>query len=463
MLLAFLQLAYWLGVRRYFVSLEEAVMPAAQLTHERVVAIPFGSFGVDGLAFVVSGREELALTADRLRMHGVDPTWLVRWLAGFETTIPDRLTLDLEGVRATPALLGALRANNGGAGLMLPFEGFGCHQEPLLLDADYENLGWSTPQLDLNLTLRRDRARAHMMIEARVDRSPAGVLRLAVAFADVPAAGIPLHADLGGARLLQLALDYDEQGALAERNGYCANMVADNESDFATEHLHRLHEWLGGHGLVPDEPIWTAYRTWLGEGGPVQLELAPAQAVAFEEYPQFAPPDRLRLLGIDVRFGHGAPVRVEATAIRQGQQTFRPLPSLEAIDQAEIPQLRMLSAGIPDSIVFDQVGATSESTSPPDDIDMPPAMPPTIIKPAQPQEPSSEPTFTPIEFSELSTHTGRWVRVSTVNGHRYRGLVLDATADAVELEIRRYGGGARLPIPRDQISEIDLVSRETVD
>lgn len=463
MLLALLQLAYWLGVRRYFVSLEEAILPVARLTHERVVAFPSGGFGVDGLGFAVNARQELALGADRLRAHGVDPAWLVRWLLGFETAIPDRLMLEVEGVRATPALLGALRARSGGAGLMLPFEGFGCHDDPLLLDADYETLGWSSPRFDLNLSMRRDRVRGGLTIDARIDRAPAGVARLVVAFADVPEAGIPLRADLGGARLLRLTIDYDEQGALTERNGYCASMVAEKEKDFVTEHLRHLHAWFGGHGLVPDEPIWAAYREWLGEGGPVRLEMAPAQVVAFEDYPQFSPPDRLRLLGIDLRLGQGDPVRVEATAVRQGQQAFRPLPSLEVVDQAEVPQLRMLHAGIPDASAFDEIDEMNESTLSSSEADVPPALPPAIVKPARPLAPTNEPSFTPIEFPELTVHRGRWVRISTINGNRYRGLVLDATADAVELEIRRYSGGARLPIPRDQISQIDLMSVAVLD
>ena len=61
-----------------------------------------------------------------------------------------------------------------------------------------------------------------------------------------------------------------------------------------------------------------------------------------------------------------------------------------------------------------------------------------------------------IAFAELQDQLGRLVRVRMVTGNRYSGRVLGATDDAVELEIRRYGGTARLPISREQIERIEI-------
>lgn len=65
-----------------------------------------------------------------------------------------------------------------------------------------------------------------------------------------------------------------------------------------------------------------------------------------------------------------------------------------------------------------------------------------------------------IASPELDMNLGRQVRIGTVSGNRHSAIVLDATADAVELKICSYGGGARLPIARDQISEIELVTSD---
>lgn len=429
LLLALLaQLAYWLGVRRYFQGVADALAPVAELEHGGIDAFPPGRFALRDLRFTVRGRPELSLSARRLAVTADDAGWLLRWLAGASGRPPARLGLVLDEVRASPGLRRALRAKAAGGGWMLPFEGQGCAADGLLGEADYADLRWLDESIALVLQHRHDPVARQQHIGLRVDRLPAGVLTLDLLLAEVPQAGVPATADLGGARVERAQFGFDPGGLVQARNRHCA---AGGEVDaFVEAHMEALHGWLGGHGLVPDEPVWQAYRNWVIDGGELQLEMRPAPGVAMSEYGQFAPEDRLRLLGLVMRVGDAATVPVEATGTRgRAAHPYRDLPSLPAepvVDDAQV------ATGAPEAAV-----------------EPAPARPATA--------PARVPAPRPLGFEELDRHIGARVRLATVGGNRYVGTVLAVTADAVELEIRRYGGRARLPVPREQLARIELL------
>ncbi len=462
LLLALLQLAYWLGVRRYFVSLADAVAPVAVLTFDRVSAFPPGELGLDAVRFTVAGRDEHALTADRLRARSGDLEWLARWLVGLDAGAPDALTIRLEGIRADEALVRQIRHRSDAVGFVLPFEGVGCGSGHTLTASDYVALGWDDGSMDVQIDLTHDPAARRLTIVLQTDRHPAGRVRAQMHFADVPEEGMVLAAGLGGARLERVEVEFDDRGALARRNAHCAiaNDGVDRD-DFIATHLKGVHDWLRMQGVVPDEPIWAAYRDWVAMGGPIQLIATPAQGVRLQDYGQFAPEDRLRLLGISARMAGGEPVPVEATAARPAGVAFRALPPLADID----PQQAFDPAPIVDADALVADDASIQSST-----DVAESVPDTgtrgALSASAPQvvRPATDPaaggsrvttTYRVIGFPELAMSLGQRVRIDTVNGNQHRGVVLDATADAVELEIRRYGGGARLPIARDQISRIE--------
>jgi hypothetical protein len=474
LLLAFAQLLQWLAVRRYFEGIATAVAPVATLGWAGIDAFPPGRLGLSGARFAVADDEALAIEAEHVAIHGEDPLELLLWSTGLREQAPEPLTLRLRGVRISQALLARLRPASG-AGFVLPFEAFGCAATEAgmavaLTAADYEALGWATPRFDIDARIERDRNNRRLVVGMAVDRIPAGSLRIELAFADVDDAGIRWRADLGGARIERVTVAYEEQGALAARNAHCtAHAHGGDAAAFQAQHLERLHEWLRGHGLVPDEPVWAAYRRWLDTGGPIELVAEPAPGVPLAAYGEFAPEDRLRLLGVSARVAQGEPVPVEAMAVRRAGAPFRPLPPLTQLDPHEA--FERSSAG--------DAGTDADPADPADPLDTPgddaasagdaaiaadpPATPPasapapTSATGSLPVVPAVEPQPVAIGFAELAVHLGRRVRVETVAGNRHQGIVLDATADAVELEIRRYGGGARLPIARDRIRSVELM------
>jgi hypothetical protein len=476
LLIALLQLLYWLGARRYFASLADAVAPVAQLRFDRVVAFPPGQVGLDGIRFDVAGRGDPDLRADRLRARSDDIAWWLHWLAGRATDAPQALVIELQGVSASNALLGHVRQRADPVGLLLPFEGVGCHGAAALAAHDYAALGWLDWRVDLRLDLVHDHAARRVDVDLRVERKPAGALRAQLRFADVPDSGLPLVAGLGGARLERVEIVLDEQGALAQRNAHCAMPDDDAGDAFIVTHLEQVHAWLQSRGVVPDEPIWAAYREWVTIGGPIHLVAEPAQGVKLAEYPQFAPEDRLRLLGISARMGAGDPVPVEATAARPAGDAFRVLPLLSDIDPDHAFAPIEIREALPDSAFAEVAEEIPESGRPAED-DSLDSVDPDVgnadegsaaratsslpeIAVATPPVRASSAGISTIGFPELAMHLGQRVRIDTVNGNHHRGVVLDATADAVELEIRRYGGGARLPIARDQISRITVVDEQ---
>lgn len=458
LLLVILQLAYWLGVRRYFVSVADAVAPVAALRFDGVAAFPPGQLGLDGLRFEVAGRDDLVLTADRLRARSDDLAWLGRWLLGLDSRAPDELVIRLEGVRASDALIRQLRHQSDALGVVIPFEGVACGDSATLTDDDYAALGWNNAGMNLQVDLLHDPAARRLQVAVRIDRTPAGVLHAQLDFADVPDGGIVLTAGLGGARLERMAMDYDEQGALARRNDHCATTHDQGDGNtFIAAHLKGVHDWLRAQGIVPDEPIWAAYRGWVTTGGPIRLVAEPAQGVRLQEYAQFAPEDRLRLLGISARMANGEPVPVEATAARSDSAAFRPLPPLSDIDPLEAfhPAEPVDTPVFPlsDVVVEASVDSVDTNAAVVGDTGSPASPGGTARSSRTPPRPTT--VYEVMSFPELALSLGQRVRIDTVNGNQHRGVVLDATADAVELEIRRYGGGARLPIARDQISRIE--------
>lgn len=425
LLLALLaQLAYWLGVRRYFEGVAAALAPVAVLTHGGIDAFPPGRFALRDLRFTVRGRPELSLSARRLSVAAGDPAWLLGWLSGGAGRAPARLHLVLDGISASPALRRALQARADGAGWLLPFEAQGCNEAGRFDDRDLAALGWQAQSASLVLQHRHDPVRREQQVGLRIDRAPAGVVTLDVLFAGVPPSGVAARADLGGARIEQARLGFDPGGLVTARNRHCAG---DGEvGAFVEAHMEALHGWLGERGVVPDEPVWQAYRNWVMDGGALQLEIRPTPGVALAEYGQFAPEDRLRLLGMVMRVGEAATVPVEAIGLRAAGAGYRDLPA--------IPEPPPPAAG-PDAV--------AETVAEPA-----PVPAPAQERPAAPR---------PLAFEELERHVGARVRLATVGGNRHVGTILAVTADAVELEIRRYGGRARLPVAREQLVRIELL------
>jgi hypothetical protein len=424
LLLASLQLVYWSAVRREVMSLVSAVAPVATLSYDAIEAFPPGRLALRGVRLAVKRRDSLHLYADRVALDNIDLEWLLRRLAGLAHAPVRQLGLQIDGLRPSADLLTAVRGRAGALGVALPFEAVGCKAEAVFDELDYQALGWQEPALDVRLNWVRRPAQREVDIGLRVDRHPTGVLQAELNLVDVSERSSPLSPGMGGARIDQVTVRYDNAEALAQRNAYCADQ-SQAAGDFVAAHLRDVHELLRGMGVVPDEPIWAAYRTWLEHGGMLTFTAEPAPGVPFSEYPAFAPEDRLHLLGLSLQVDQGAPVPVEAIAARPAAVEFRPLP----VEPEPIPD-PLVGTGAAENIVD-----------------------------AAPATPQGRPvtTLVPIGFDEVGNHHRERIRIATLAGGRHTGIVLGSTADAIELQITRYGGAARLPIARDQISRIELV------
>lgn len=448
LLLLFAQLLYGLAVRRYVDGLAATVAPTLALSYERLDIFPPGRLGLRDVRLEVVGQPALSLHADRLALRTEDRAWLITWLLGRNDGPGRDLGLHLDGVTVSAALLAHWRERAGPVGLTLPFEGVGCGNGNDVLTADdYARLGWAAGRWNLSLRLHHQPIDRRMDLDWRIDREPPAVLRGSAIVLDVPSTGLPLRSDLGGARIERLEIRYDELGALSQRNRHCGQ----GNNGFIERHRQRLHAWLGTLGLVPDEPVWAAYGQWLEHGGELELIARPARAIGFEDYHQFAPEDRLRLLSLGLRVGDQPAVPVEAVASGV----------LIAADFSPLPDL----PGEP--VDFDQ---TFEAEAEPSDwSDWPApdqaAEPVQAVAEQEPEETAPAPprpqlVYRAIEFDDLVDRRGDRVRVTTLGGNRHNGIVLAATADALELQITRYGGGARLPIAREQIARIERMHVE---
>lgn len=456
MLLFALQLLYGLAVRRYFDGLAAAVAPVAELRYALIEAFPPGRFGMREVSFRVAGAPQLELRAERALLRSQDRTWLLSWMFGQEPGLGRDLGLRLEGVRISPQLLARLRGHLEPVGLILPFEGMACGDGVRSLsEADYGALGWNHPRWDLDLRLGYRASERRLDLDWRLDRDPPGVVFGQAVLTNVPSSGALLRPDLGGAHVELLNLRYQEQGLLAQRNAHCGNGDGSGLT-FLERHQQQLHAWLGELGMVPDEPLWNAYGYWLRHGGELELIARPAQAVAFDDYHRFAPEDRLRLLALSLRVADQPPVAVEAVASGVLLDVdFSPLPDLPgefvSFEVAEVPD---------DSADWDPLRETDDGVVFDDDeleLDADEA----VAEPrAVPAPPRPRLVFRQIEFEQLAGRRGERVRITTLGGNRHSGVILDATDDALELQISRYGGGARLPIARDRIQLIELVRIE---
>ncbi len=442
LLLASLQLVYWSAVRRQVRQLAEAVAPVADLSYENIDAFPPGSLALNGVRLSVRGFESLHLQADRVALHHLDRLWLLGWLAGREQPPVRRFALQVDGLNPSPAMLQALRRRAGALGLTLPFEAVGCADGGTFGHDDYAVLDWQALRLDLLLDWRRRPELRRVDIDLRVDRHPSGVLLAQLGFVEVSERNGLFSRGLGGARLDSASLRYDNDDALRQRNQLCAAR-AGADADFHAEHLRRVHELLRGLGVVPDEPIWEAYAAWSAQGGTLTLTAEPAPGVSFSEYPAFAPEDRLRLLGLALQVANGEPVPVEAIGAHTGAVAFRPLPE-------DLEQVPGMDAGQDDGGSAPPAGGGDPPGEQAGAATVVPAPRPGIVARA-------------IAFDELGSHHGGQVRIATVSGGRHVGVILDSTSDAVELQIVRYGGAARLPIVRDQISRIELLEHADPD
>jgi hypothetical protein len=86
---------------------------------------------------------------------------------------------------------------------------------------------------------------------------------------------------------------------------------------------------------------------------------------------------------------------------------------------------------------------------------------PTVDR-LQPQPPAPR-DYDVINFSALSSYSGRFVRLLTTTGKKVEGRIIGVDGTAVGLRIQKAGGTAELQIPRSIIYEIQLPHRHSND
>ena len=61
-----------------------------------------------------------------------------------------------------------------------------------------------------------------------------------------------------------------------------------------------------------------------------------------------------------------------------------------------------------------------------------------------------------LEYAALTSHTGRFIRLTTTTGKKVEGHIIGADAANLMLRVQQPGGAAELQIPRAVIVEIQL-------
>jgi hypothetical protein len=110
--------------------------------------------------------------------------------------------------------------------------------------------------------------------------------------------------------------------------------------------------------------------------------------------------------------------------------------------------------------------ATPKAVDPPADSALTSGPPPPagstlalVWKPSLERLPSAAPPprdYDLIEYAALTSHTGRFIRLTTTTGKKVEGHIIGADATNLMLRVQQPGGAAELQIPRNVIVEIQL-------
>ena len=388
-----------------------------------------GDIGISGIRMRPALGGDVLVRARRMEIHTPGLWWLVRSsLFGLPDELPNRIgfsvvNLEIEGLPTGPQS-GLIGAYTG-----LPMEAAGCK-----VDAwdrsDLQSMGLEVGESVLTVQAEQSSpgVLAYLM---NLETPGVGSMEARMGLR-VPGEGRLRPEALIGATLGDASVVFRDEGFLAARNAYCAELLDIPVEQFLQAHLDGVQSLLLSQGLHAEDDLLHAWGQFTREGGEFRIETRPSATLGFQQFSMLSGESLMSALSPYVRVSGIDPVRLSL-------QRVNPSSLSEQKRAREIARARE-EDGVP---VAEDVGEK-------------------MIEPVPTPEEMAAIDVAPdaqgrVPFDALPAYEGRSVVVETTWNTQRRGVLKDATRARLVLALIPAQGGFDMSIPRETVREVRIL------
>lgn len=386
LLVALLQGVFWYAASRWFAQAARALSPVAELEYSGSFGWPSGRIGINEVRLRPRATPGEDISAQRLTLDFGGPMPLFRLLfASADREPAERFGIHIQRMRISMGLERAARDASTRLGYLAPYEAMGCNNAGRFSGADYAELGWLQSHADITADLRFNAARNGLDATIVYDLDPLGRFDLELSLTGLQPAVLVRTGAMP--RIERLNVGFQDRGMMVRRNDYCARKLGVPVEHFAARHIDAVRGDLEARGIFLDASVLGVYQAFAAHGGLLEFRASPNAGFALSEYQHYRWDDQLKMLNANLRHDRGALVPVTASFYGEG-------------------------AGV--------------------DADVPVASESVRVRVSA----SAAAEFDPADLLDL---VGERVRLRTVHGTVYVGVLLEMQGEMVRMEVEQRG------------------------
>lgn len=208
----------------------------------------------------------------------------------------------------------------------------------------------------------------------------------------------------------QARLTWRDGGLMRRFAAYCGRQAGIAPTEWAGVAVKEWLAHLRGFGIRPSRQLAALYKTWLQDGGELQVILQPLEGFRFDVLERYSVADALRMAGLQVLYNGASVVAVSLELDRE------------------------------------RLAATLNPPAAPDE-----------ATPVAPQV--DEPAFRLTPVSDAERWRGRTVRLDLASGRNLEGRLAGVSEQQLDVVRLVNGGEVTYPIARDQITRFSVFRR----
>lgn len=333
------------------------------------------------------------------------------YLLGLEGgPIPSRMGISLIGLWVDLAGLTGLGEFSGGSLSGNPFEALACGEVDSFQAPDLHAMGYPT---DMRMDLHLRYQMMGNMLSVVMEQSSLELAGFGVEV-DVEAPGVlinPLGVNSQEVKLARMRINLDATEFNKRRNRFCADREGVDENEFIDRNVQLALEQMAIRGIEPSAETLAHYRAFIAGQGSWNLETNPVPPVALADAPAFDADQLIEWLNINSTIDGERPTTLKFDRFRLVEEV--------AENGEENPDSRMEQ---------DQRVVVAQQSDP----------------------------WINVPISEIGQLTEQRVRLYTSRAKEYVGFLTSSENGQAVIETRVPGGMATIPIPLDQIDQLQV-------
>ncbi len=313
--------------------------------------------------------------------------------------------------------------------------GDGCVGGKAIKQVDLRSMGFSTPVVDFNLGYVLDASIGVVTLDFRMDmrniQSFIGSMQM-----EMDPSEVAMMAMTGQAPVMRYAsLTLRDDGYQAAANQLCASRAGIEAAAYVEQRILAGLAMAKDSGITADDAVIAGFRQFVEGGGDLTLVMEPFNPVDVSKLHLYKPEDALRMVRprLDV---NGAPL--DLAAITQ-------VPSGVTESLAAMPAAPTAQPAAP-------AGTDPAAADPAEPATPVPAAAVVDAKPARPRQ-----EFRATAVTDLGNYIGHQMKLTTMDGREFSGVLLALDEKGLRIERRLSGGKAVFPFNPDDLRSVEVL------